>query len=179
MEKIKVWDKTFVPFIKNEEIIAAIDKVAAEMNRDFEETDDIPVIICILNGSIIFTSELIQRLNFQCEIACIRIASYTGTKSGDSQVLMGLTLDIKDKNVIVVEDIVDTGKTIIELNDLLKESGAKDIKVATLVLKPDVYHGPVKLDYVALEIPNKFVVGFGMDYNQLGRQYKDIYALEQ
>jgi len=179
MEKIQVWDKTFVPFIKNEEIVAAIDRVAEQINRDFKDSDDIPIILCILNGSLLFTSELMQRLNFPCELSCIRISSYAGTKStGESKVLMGLTMDLSDKRVIVVEDIVDTGKTIIDLSKLLQAAGAKEVKIATLLLKPDVYKGPVKLDYVAMEIPNRFIVGFGLDYDQLGRNYKDIYVLE-
>ena len=179
MEKIQVWDKTFVPFIKHEEIIAAIDKVAEKINNDFKDSEDIPIILCILNGSLIFTSELMQRLNFPCELSCIRIASYSGTKStGKSDVLIGLNMDLEGKTVIIVEDIVDTGKTIGDLTKILEATGAKDIKIATLLLKPDVYKGPVKLDYVAMEIPNRFILGFGLDYDQLGRNYKDIYVLE-
>jgi len=180
MDKIKLHDKTFKPFISNEQIEAAIDKVADEINRDFKDSTDIPVILCILNGSIIFTGELLKRLNFECELVSMKLASYFGTEtSGYVRQVLGITGDIKNKRVIVVEDIVDTGNTIEDLMKILSAEGAKEVRICTMLFKPDKYTKDFKLDYVGMEIPNDFIVGFGLDYNELGRNHKDIYILDK
>ena len=180
MDKIKLHDKVFRPFIPNDRIESAIDAVAEKVNLDFEGCEDIPVIICTLTGAIMFTSELLKRLRFQCEVNCIKLSSYQGTRStGTVLTLLGLTGDVKGRRVIICEDIVDTGNTILALQEMLIAQGAAEVRICTLLLKPDVYDKDVKLDYVAMEIPNAFIVGFGLDYNELGRQYKDIYVLDQ
>ena len=180
MEHIKIFDKTFKPYISHDEIIAAIDKVAHKMNEDFKGTADIPVILCVLNGSIMFTAELMQRLDFQCELASIKLSSYSGTKStGCVQTAMGLTCDVTGRKVIVVEDIVDTGNTIVKLNTILKEAGASEIIICTLLFKPDSYDKDIRIDYIAKEIPNDFIVGFGLDYDGLGRGLKEIYVIDE
>lgn len=179
MEKIKLFDKTFRPFIPNEKIEKAIDEVAIRINSDFKDCTDIPILLCILNGSIMFTSELMKRLEFQCELVCMKLSSYSGTSStGLVRQVMGMTGSVENRRVIIVEDIVDTGSTIEELVDLIKAKNAADVKVCTMLLKPDVYKKDVKLDYVALEIPNDFIVGYGLDYNEIGRNLKDIYVLD-
>ena len=138
------------------------------------------MLLCILNGSIMFTAELMKRLNFDCELISMKLSSYDGTQStGNVREVMGMTGSVKGKRVIVVEDIVDTGNTIVDLNRIVKEKGATDCKICTMLLKPEVYKKAVKLDYVAMEIPNRFIVGFGLDYNELGRNYKDIYILDE
>ena len=180
MKRITLFDKTFRPFISNEEIEKAIDKVAEKINADYGGFSEPPVLLCILNGSIMYTAELMKRLNFNCELISMKLSSYDGTKStGNVRQVMGMTGDISGKRVIIVEDIIDTGNTIVELSKLVKEKGALDCKICTMLLKPEVYKKDVKLDYVAMEIPNKFIVGFGLDYNELGRNYKDIYVLDE
>ncbi len=178
--KITLYDKTFRTFIPNDEIEKAIDKVADRLNADFRNSREIPVILCTLNGAIMFTAELMKRLEFNCELVSMKLSSYCGTQStGKVRHVMGLTGDISGKTVIIVEDIVDTGNTIVDLMGIVKEKGAKDCKICTMLLKPEVYKKDVTLDYVAMEIPNKFIVGFGLDYNELGRNYKDIYILDE
>jgi adenylate kinase len=179
MNKIRLHDKTFKPFIPNEKIEKAIDKVAEQINKDYAGSTDIPVLLCVLNGSIMFTAELMKRLTFNCEIVSMKVSSYVGTHStGKTREVMGLTGSVKGKRVLIVEDIVDTGQTIVDLKNIMAEHGAKESKVCTMLLKPDVYNKDVKLDYVGMEIPNDFIVGFGLDYDEIGRNYKDIYVLD-
>ncbi len=180
MKEITLFDKTFKTFIPNEKIEEAIDQVADKLNKDFEGCTDIPVLLCILNGSIMFTSELMKRLTFNCAFASMKLSSYNGTEStGEVKQLLGPTCSLKGKRVIVVEDIVDTGNTIVALDRIIREMGAEDVKICTMLLKPDMYDKDIQLDYVAMEIPNAFIVGFGLDYNELGRNYKDIYVIKE
>ena len=180
MEKITLFDKTFKTMIPYSRITSAIDDVAADMNRDFEGCEDIPILLCVLNGSIMFMGELMQRLRFNCQIVSIKMTSYEGTSTtGKVKQAMGLTSDIKGRRVIIVEDIVDTGNTIVELKDILVEAGATETYICTMLYKPEAYTKDTKLDYVAMEIPNEFIVGFGLDYNELGRNLKDIYVLDK
>ena len=179
MDRILLKDKYFVPYIPYVKLEKAIDEVAERINHDFKHFDGVPIVLCVLNGSILFTGELMKRLNFTCEFSSVRLSSYEGTLStGVTRQVLGLTSSIKGRTVIVVEDIVDTGKTITDLYALLREAGAADVKICTMLLKPDVYKQDLKLDYVAMEIENRFIVGFGLDYDQLGRNYKDIYILD-
>ena len=179
MERIKLFDKTFRTFIPNEEIEKAIDKVASKLNDDFKDSEDIPIVLCVLNGAILFTAELMKRLTFNCELLSIKLSSYSGTSStGMVREVLGLTSDIRGRRIIIVEDIVDTGTTIAELKRMLAEKGAASSCVCTLLLKPDVYRQDIPLEYVAMEIPNDFIVGFGLDYNEIGRNMKDIYVLD-
>lgn len=178
--KITLNDKTFKPFIPYEKICAAIDGVAERINADYKGCEDTPVILCILNGSIMFTSELMKRLKFNCQLVSMKLSSYVGTEStGNIREVMGMTGSVEGKRVIIVEDIVDTGNTIIELVNTVKAKGASDIKICTMLLKPEVYDKAVKLDYVGMEIPNAFIVGFGLDYDELGRNYPDIYVIDK
>lgn len=179
MEKVTLKDKTFKKFITYEQISSAIDKVAEKMNADFVGCTDVPVLLCVLNGSIMFMGELMRRLNFDVQIVSIKLTSYEGTSTtGRVKQAMGLTADIKDRRVIIVEDIVDSGNTIVTLKEIMQERGASDSYVCSLLFKPDAYKQDVKLDYIALEIPNDFIIGFGLDYDELGRNYKDIYTLD-
>ena len=179
-EKIQLHDKTFKPYIRHERILDAIDGVAREINHDFHDSTDIPVILCVLNGSIPFTGELLQRLDFPLQVVSVKLSSYQGTQStGTVLNVMGLTSNVRGRRVIICEDIVDTGNTIVAMKDLLQDAGVVDSKVCTLLVKPEVYKKHVKLDYVAMEIPNRFIVGFGLDYDELGRNIKDIYVLDE
>ena len=180
MEKITLKDKTFRTFIPYEKISAAIDQVAEKINADFRGCNDFPVLLCVLNGSIIFMGELMKRLDFHCQIVSIKLTSYVGTgTTGKVKQTMGLTADITGRRVIVVEDIVDSGNTVEMLKQILKEKGAIDSKICTMLFKPEAYKKDVKIDYVALEIPNDFIVGFGLDYDEYGRNLKDIYVLDE
>lgn len=180
MDKITLKDKTFRIAIPYEEIEKAIDKVAAEINADFNGCEDLPILLCVLNGSIMFTAELMKRITFNCQVVSTKLTSYQGTSTtGKVKQAMGLTADISGRRVIVLEDIVDSGNTIVELKRILEEKGVAESKMCTLLLKPDAYKKDVKLDYVAMEIPNDFIVGFGLDYDEYGRNFKDIYVLDE
>lgn len=180
MNKVTLKDKTFRTSIPYERIMTAIDQVAAKINADFRGCTDVPVLLCVLNGSIMFTAELMKRLEFNCQIVSTKLTSYEGTSTtGKVKQAMGMTADITGRRVIVIEDIVDSGNTIVELKRILEEKGASESRICTMLLKPDAYKKDVKLDYVAMEIPNDFIVGFGLDYDELGRNFKDIYILDK
>lgn len=178
-QEITLHDKTFVPFIPYEKIIEAIDKVAGKINEDYKGSEVPPVLLCILNGSIMFTGELMKRLDFDCELVSMKVSSYDGTEStGKIRQVMGLTGSLKGKRVLIIEDIVDTGNTIDSLVSIARGEGASEVKICSMLLKPDVYKKTIPINYVAMSIPNDFIVGFGLDYNNLGRNYKDIYVLK-
>lgn len=178
--RITLHDKTFKPYIPAEKIEKAIDGVAAKLNADFKGSEDIPLILCVLNGAIMFTGEILQRVEFNCELVSIKLSSYQGTKStGTVLNVLGLTSDVKGRCVIICEDIVDTGNTIVALKEMLIHKGAREVRICTMLLKPDVYDKPDKLDYVGMEIPNAFIVGHGLDYNELGRNGRDIYVIDE
>ena len=180
MEKIKVYDKAFVPYISYEEISKDIDALAAKLNRDYGGGDDIPILLCVLNGAMMFTGEIMKRLDFECELMSIKLKSYSGSHStGVIRETMGLTGDVAGRRVIIVEDIVDTGNTMAYLLDMLKDAGAKDTKICTMLFKREIFKKDFPVDYIAREIPNKFILGFGLDYDERGRCHKDIYILEQ
>ena len=177
--RIHLYDKTFKPFISNEEINDAIDRVADRINADFRGCTDVPVLLCVLNGSILFTAELMKRLDFNCEIVSMKLSSYVGTRStGKVREVMGMTGSVEGRRVIIVEDIVDTGNTIEDLSRIVREKGAVEVRICTLLFKPAVYAKDIRLDYVAKEIPDDFIVGFGLDYDEIGRNLKDIYVLD-
>jgi len=181
-QKVKLHDKTFKMFIPNAEIEQAIDQVAARMDRDFADAtdDNPPVMLCTLNGAVIYAAELLKRIHFPVVFKAMKLSSYEGTSStGRVKAELPAGLDsLKGKKVIVVEDIVDTGNTIVAMKELLEGLGVSQMYVSTLLVKPEVYKKDIPLDYVAMRIPNRFIVGFGLDYNELGRNIKDIYVLD-
>lgn len=182
MKRIKLHDKTFKTYIPYEKVMEVIDNVAKKVNEDYKDSEDVPVLLCVMNGSLMFTGEMMKRLDFDCELASIKVSSYEGLESsGEFTITQPLSNDVSGKKVIIVEDIVDTGHTIAALKKYLKEQGAADVKVCTLFHKPDafVYKGQFDIDYIAMNIENQFIVGFGLDYNLLGRNYKDIYILDE
>jgi hypoxanthine phosphoribosyltransferase len=175
---IQLHDKHFVPFISSEEIEFAITNMAKQMDDDF--FDDVPVFVGVLNGSFMVLSDLMKKYRGMCEVTFVKMASYEGTESSNEvKQLIGLNQNLEGKTVVIVEDIVDTGNTVEELKTIFKEQKVKHLKIATLFLKPDVYKKDIKLDYVGIRIPNKFIVGFGLDYDGLGRNLKDIYQLAE
>ena len=180
MDKITLFDKTFRLYIPQTEVEDAIGRVAAELDRDNAGATDIPILLCVLHGAILFTAELMKRIHFDCQIASVKATSYIGTKSsGNVGFDLGLTADVKGRRVYILEDIVDTGTTILALRSLLTERGAADIKVCTMVFKEEAYHQDMPIDYVGLRIENEFIVGYGLDYDEIGRNLKDIYILDK
>ena len=173
---IHLHDKTFEPFISSEEINFAIANIAKQMDDDFFE--DVPVFLGVLNGSFMVMSDLMKHYRGMCEVSFVKMASYEGTQSTNTvKQLIGLNENLEGKTVVVVEDIVDTGNTIEELKAILKEKKVKHLKIATLFFKPEAYKKDIKIDYVGIRIPNKFIVGFGLDYDGLGRNLPDVYQL--
>ena len=179
MNSVQLHDKSFKPYIRFEELQKAIDNVADQINRDFADSEDVPVLLCVLNGAIMFTSELMKRLRFKLQVVSIKLSSYQGTATtGEVRTEMGLTADIRGRRVIIVEDIVDTGYTIQELRRICQENGASQTYVCTMLFKEEAYRVDEKLDYVGMRIQNRFIVGFGLDYDEIGRNLKDIYILD-
>lgn len=177
MEIVQLHDKTFKKFISNQDIQSSIDDLVSKINSDYN--DCCPVFIGVLNGSFLFCADLVKRFNGNCEIAFIRVASYQGlASSGQVKEILGLTMSLKNRDVIILEDIVDTGNTLENLmNNLIKES-PKSIKIATLLYKPGAYKKSFPIDYAAIEVGNEFLVGYGLDYDGLGRNLKHIYKIE-
>ena len=180
MNSITLHDKTFVPYIKNDELEKAIDKVADKLNDKHSDDGQPVILLCVLNGAIMFTSELMKRLKFPLELMSVKLSSYEGTHcTGSIRVDLDITRNIAGRKVIICEDIVDTGNTIRFLHDHLLNAGAAEVEICTMLLKPDVYdQKDLAVDYAAMEIPPRFIVGFGLDYDQIGRNLKDIYVLE-
>lgn len=175
MELITIEDKTFVKYISENQIDTAIEQMAAKINEEYK--NDIPILIITLNGAIMFAAELLRKLTIQCRITCVRVASYDGTKVTSIKNLIGLVEDLKDQRVIVVDDIVDTGNTYEHIRQILLDAQVKDVKMATLTFKPETYKKDIPVDFVGIEIPTKFIVGHGLDYNGLGRNLPDIWQL--
>lgn len=176
MSVIQIKDKRFKTFIPEEQIMKEVARVADEINCDLSGTN--PLFISVLNGSFMFTADLMKHLTMPCEVSFVKLASYEGTSStGKVKELVGLGDDITGRTVVIVEDIVDTGLTMKQLVETLRARGPKDIKIATLLVKPDKLKVELDINYVAMNIPNDFIVGYGLDYDGLGRNYRDIYTV--
>lgn len=169
-------DKKFVKYISEEEILLGIDRIAAQINADYQGNK--PVFIITLNGAIFFAVDLLRKLNLNLTLACIKLSSYVNTQStGKVNCLLGINENLEGKRVVILEDIVDTGTTYEHILNMLKEQNIKDVRIATMTYKMDVYKKPYPIHYAALTIPPKFVVGRGLDYNGLGRHLRDIYQI--
>lgn len=174
---IQLHDKQFVPFISAQEIDFAIATMAAQVEADF--ADEIPIFVGVLNGAFMVISDFMKHYKKPCEVSFIKLASYEGTSStNEVKQLIGLNQDLTGRTVIVLEDIVDTGNTIVELKELFKKQNVKHLKIATLFLKHEVYKKDIKIDYIGIRIPDKFIVGFGLDYDGLGRNLSEVYQLK-
>jgi hypoxanthine phosphoribosyltransferase len=176
MANIRVHDKQFEPYISASEISGRIKEVAGQLNRDYEGKK--PLFVAILNGSFMFASDLFKQLSIEAEICFIKLASYKGTKStGHVITAIGLDMDIIGRDVVIIEDIVDTGKTLSEFLPQLQHQQPSSMKIVALLHKPEATVYPIKIDYLGFSIPNKFVVGYGLDYDGIGRNMKEIYKL--
>lgn len=177
MDEIKIHGKTFIPYITFEEIEHAIKRMAHAVYE--EHKDEVPVFIGVLNGVVMFMSDFLKQYPGECEITFLKMASYEGTSStGEVKLQMDIPMDVSNRHVIILEDIIDTGNTLEALHKLLSAKKVKSIKVATLLFKPDAYKKDLPIDLIALSIPDKFVVGYGLDYDGLGRNLPDIYQIK-
>ena len=175
---ITIHDKTFTPFISQETIENRIAELATQINTDYEGRK--PVFLVVLNGAFLFASELVKNIPLSCEITFVRLSSYSQTEStGKVRQIIGLEEKLTDRDVIIVEDIVDTGLTMHQLLQQIKDLGPSSIEIATLLHKPEAIKKPVDLRYVGFEIPNRFVVGYGLDYDGLGRNLDALYVLPE
>ncbi len=175
---ITLHDLTFEKFISKTEVQHAVNGVAVRLNDDFK--DKRPVFLTVLNGAFLFSAELIKKFDHECEMSFIKVASYDGTQQNDEiHTVMGAEPSLKGRDVIVVEDIVDSGNTIETIIKILEDEEVASYRIASLFYKPEAYTKPYPIDYVGLEIPNDFVVGFGLDYNGLGRNLTAIYKLKE
>lgn len=176
MDKIRLHDKEFSLSITPGQIREVVERIAADINHDM--AGEIPIFLSILNGSFMFTSDLLKKIDMDCQVSFIKLSSYNGeNSSGVIKELIGLNENIEGRTVIIIEDIVDTGNTLKGIVKQLNFNKPKQIKIATLLLKPEVFTGSMHLDYVGLEIPNDFIVGYGLDYNELGRNFEGIYKI--
>ena len=176
MTTISVHDKTFVPYLPASIIQEKVKELAAQLNIDYAGKR--PLFIAILNGSFMFTADLFKEITIEAEICFIKLASYKGTKSsGHVITAIGLDTDITDRHVVILEDIIDTGKTLNEFLPQLRNQQPASLKVAVLLHKPDATIFPVTIDYCCFSIPNKFVLGYGLDYDGLGRNISELYQL--
>lgn len=178
MDIITVKDKTFRPFISEQKLQESIKKVASKINDDYKGKS--PVFLGVLNGSFMFFGDLLKSIEGDCTVSFVKLASYEGTGStGEVNELIGLNEDVEGKDIILVEDIVDTGNTLEKLFDILSGKNPKSIRIATLLYKPEAYKKAHKIDYVGIEIPNAFVLGYGLDYDGLARNLSSIYVLNE
>ena len=178
LDEIQINGKKFRIFIPEKTINEAIDQIAHQMQEDMQGKD--PLFIAVLNGSFMFASELMKRINIPSRISFVRVKSYDGIQSSKNyNELLGLTENIEGKNIVILEDIIDSGFTIQNIVRILKEKNPETIKIATLLFKPEALQHEVNPDYAALSIPNDFIIGYGLDYNEYGRNLKDIYTIVQ
>ena len=175
---MKLHDLEFEPYISEDEIMQVIDEISEKINRDFG--NEKPVFLGVLNGSFMFASEIIKRFQGDCEISFVKMGSYEGTETtGNVKTLLGLNQNLKGRQVVLLEDIVDTGNTLVEIDKILKKAEVKDYNVVTLFYKPEAYKKDIPVQYKGMEIPNEFIVGFGLDYDGLGRNLTQVYKRKQ
>jgi hypoxanthine phosphoribosyltransferase len=178
MEKIiKLHDKEFVPFISAKEIEGVVSSLAEQINKDLKGQN--PLFLVVLKGSFFFTADLVRQFEGNCTISFIQVSSYDGIHStGQVKQLLGINEPLTNRTVVIIEDIIDTGNTLEYVyNEVLSHDPAQ-LKIASLLLKPRIYAKSIKIDYVGKEIPNKFIVGYGLDYNEHGRNLQDIYVVK-
>jgi len=176
MEKVKVRDKEFSIFLTAEDIDKAVVQVADMINTDMSGRD--PLFLCVLNGAFVFASDLLKKVEVDCEISFVKLSSYVGTKTTNTvRELIGLDQVLVNRTVVVIEDIIDTGITMDYTLRKLRKLGASDVRIATLLFKPEAFKKDYRIDYVGIVIPNEFIVGYGLDYDGHGRNLPDIYKI--
>ena len=178
MPSIRLGDKTFVSYIPENKIRGAVKRLSERISNDYRGQR--PLFLVVLNGAFIFASDLVRGISEECDVSFVKLASYDGTSStGKIKELVGLNEKIEGRNVIVVEDIIDSGNTIEHILHQLKKMEPASVAVASFLMKPDVFKKDFSIQYVGMEIPNEFIVGYGLDYNGLGRNLRDIYVIKE
>lgn len=176
MKDIKLKDKSFRLSLPEADILARIKEVARQINKDYEGKT--PLFLAVLNGSFMFASDLMKEISVDCEISFVKLASYQGTMStGKVHEVIGINEDLHGRDIVIVEDIVESGKTMVQMMDSLANRHPASIKICTLFFKPSKLQEDVTVDYCAFEIPDDFIVGYGLDYDQRGRNLRDIYTI--
>lgn len=176
MKTIKVKDKEFSISIRANDIEKAVNKIAEQINRDLK--GKVPLFIVILNGAFIFAADLLRKINIDCEVTFVKLSSYIGTRTTSTvREIIGLDKVLNGRTVVIVEDIIDTGITMDNTINKLKKLEAKDVKIASLLFKPNAFVKDFKIDYVGIEIPDDFIVGYGLDYDGFARNHPDIYKI--
>lgn len=171
-------DKLFHPFITEAEILVNVKRLALNLEKDYEGKE--LLFIAILNGAFMFASDLMKNIEKDVAISFVKVSSYHGTQTtGRVDELIGLNTSLHGKHVVILEDIVDTGITIDKVITLLNSNYPESVEVCTLLYKPEAFQGKHKPKYIGFEIPNKFVIGYGLDYNELGRNLKELYQLKE
>jgi len=176
MKRIKLLDREFEISIPFAEIDKSLEVIAKKMNEELADKN--PLMICILNGSFMFAADLMKKLNFPCEISFVKLSSYQGTSTtGTVKELIGLNENIEGRTVVILEDIIDTGVTIKKIQDQLLGYQPAELKIASMLFKPEACKVDIKIDYTGMNIPNDFIVGYGLDYDGYGRNLPDIYTV--
>lgn len=176
MKTVTLKDKTFGISIPEAKLFEAVDKVAEKMTAELEGKD--PIFLIVLNGAFMFASDLLKRVEIPAQLSFVKVASYNGTEStGRVTELIGLNEDVAGRTVVIIEDIIDSGRTMYGMVQKLKSLGVEDLRIATLFFKPEALKYDLNINYVAMEIPNDFIVGYGLDYDGYGRNLRDIYTL--
>ena len=179
MSSIKLHNKVFEPYITKDKIAKYVQHLAKSIADDLGEKE-VPIFIGIMNGSFMFAADFVREYPYDCHVTFVKLASYNGTNSsGEIKQLVGLNEDLEGKTVVILEDIIDTGNTLEEIYEIFKNKKVKKLKIATLFFKPDVFRKSLPIDYIGKSIKDKFIVGFGLDYDGLGRNLSDIYQLKE
>lgn len=173
-----IHNKKFKKLISSAKIQKSISAIAKKIDKNYE--NERPLFLSVLNGSFLFTADLLRKVKCECEISFIKVSSYSGIQStGNVNALIGLNENVAERTIIILEDIVDSGNTLEKVMNELKKHNPKEIKIATLFFKPEAYTKKIKLDYKGIDVPNKFLLGYGLDYDGLGRNLQDVYVLEE
>ena len=176
MSIIKLHDKYFKTYISEEKISEEISILVERISKDCK--NETPLFIGILNGSFMFVADFIRKYSYDCEVSFVKLASYQGTNStGKIKQLVGNNDNLEGRTVVILEDIIDTGNTLQEIYKIFKDKKVKQLKIATLFFKPDVFKKELPIDYIGISIPDKFIVGYGLDYDGIGRNLRDVYQL--
>lgn len=176
-DTVKLHDLEFMPYLSEKELDGIVDRLASEINTKYQGKS--PLFVVVLNGAFMFASDLFKKVDVHCEVSFLRVSSYRGTAStGEVKEMMPIGTDVSNRDIILLEDIVDTGKTMGEVKRKMLEAGATSVSICTLLYKPDAFQGDYIVDLVGIEIPDRFVVGYGLDYDGLGRNLPFLYQIK-
>ena len=176
-ETVKLHDLEFMPYLSEAELAEIVGRLSAKINQKFEGKS--PLFVVVLNGAFMFASDLFKKVEVDCEVSFLRVSSYRGTAStGEVKEMMPIGTDVSNRDVVLIEDIVDTGKTMGQVKQKMLEEGATSVSICTLLFKPDAFQGDYVVDLIGVEIPDRFVVGYGLDYDGLGRNLPSLYQIK-